>query len=86
MAKAFETAERIGIAEFWLKAYRRTQVLYQPALPRDSKLFSKVALDSRNNFKRQFLHLLYNIAKKKGQSLKAFALHSSLFKCGIDDY
>jgi hypothetical protein len=31
-------------------------------------------------------HLLYNIAKKKGQSLKAFALHSSLFKCGIDDY
>ena len=73
MAKAFETAERIGIAEFWLKAYRRTQVLYQPALPRDSKLFSKVA--SANN-----------IAKKKGQSLKAFALHSSLFKCGIDDY
>lgn len=57
VAKAFETAERVGITKFWLEAYRRAQVLHKPALSRDAKLFSKIALDSRNNFKRNILHV-----------------------------
>jgi hypothetical protein len=56
VAKTLKTAECIRIAKFRLKAYGRTQVLYKPALSRDAKLLAKIALDSRYDFKRQFLH------------------------------
>lgn len=56
VAKAFETAESIGIAELRLKAYGRTQTLHKSTLPRNAKLLMEVALDSCNDFKRQLLH------------------------------
>ena len=57
VAKAFETAERIGIAELRLKANRGTQILHKTALARNAELFAKVALDSCDDFKCDVLHV-----------------------------
>ena len=59
VAKAFKAAERIGIAELRFKSNDRLQILHQTALPRNAKLFAKIAFDTRNNFKRDILHKIF---------------------------
>ena len=56
VAKTFEPAKRVCIAELRLKANDCLQVLHQTALSRNAKLFAKVAVDSCDNFKRDILH------------------------------
>ena len=65
VAKALETAQGICIAKLRLKANDRPQILYETALTRNTKLFSKVALDTRNNFKRDILHELLKNKKER---------------------
>ena len=57
MAESFEATECFGIAEFRFEMDNRARTLYEPALAWNAKFFAVVALDSRNDFERQLLHV-----------------------------
>ena len=56
VAKAFEAAQCICVAELRLETNGGTQVLHDSALTRNAKLFAEIAFDASDNFKRKLLH------------------------------
>lgn len=60
MAKAIQTAQRVGIAELRLKDNRRKQILQKPALPRNPELVRKIAPDAGNDLESYLIERLHS--------------------------
>ncbi len=56
MAKTFEAAQCICVAELRLEMNGCSQVLHDSALTRNAKLFAEIAFDAGDDFKRKLLH------------------------------